>query len=141
MKTMAQKLDSNELAVFEAFVTNARTGLKQPQVATASGVPRMTVHRILKRFEENGVVVKMGKAAGSKAYLYRLNGADREVVEMGRAVLDYSIRVNRHETAKMRQEAASQEPKELFTETLRHFPSDANGKRAVPARQEIATWG
>lgn len=136
MKAMSEKIESHELAVFEAFVRNARRGLKQPQIAEASGVPRMTVRRILQRFEKNGVVVNMGKAPGSKAFLFKLNAADHEIVEMGRSVIEYSVRVNRHETAKL--QATSQEPKELFTETLLHFPSNSLGKRASPAKQEIA---
>jgi predicted transcriptional regulator len=117
---MSAKLESSELAVFEAFVRNARRGLKQPQIAEASGVPRMTVRRIMQRFEKTGIVVNMGKEQGNKAFLYKLNAADAEVVEMGRAVLEYTVRINKLETAKYKRQA------------------DQGKLHFIPAKQEIA---
>lgn len=94
MATMAERLGSPELAAFQAFI-GCRKGLTPVQLARASDLPHMTARRILRRFEERGVVVDMGKVPGSKSHVYRLNAADREIVEVGRAILQYAVRSNR----------------------------------------------
>jgi DNA-binding Lrp family transcriptional regulator len=126
---MSARLGSSELAVFEAFVRNARRGLKQPQIADASGVPRMTVRRIMERFEKKGIVVNMGKEPGNKALLYKLNAADPEVVEMGRAVLEYTVRINKLETTRQKRVAQNNNETILFESHKTPFPNPAVSRR------------
>lgn len=139
MKSMATKLSSSELAVFEAFVTNSRTGLKRPQIQSASGVPNMTVRRIIKRFETEGIVINTGKVPGSKAELFRLNSADREVVEIARSLLEYSVRMNRVETAKLNEEAAKAdaEPTTTIESTSRTFPNKSALGLVFPKKRTL----
>jgi hypothetical protein len=141
MKSMATKLSSSELAVFEAFVTNARTGLKRPQIQIASGIPNMTVRRIIKRFQNEGIVVNVGKAPGSKAELFRLNAADREVVEITRSLLDYSVRMNKIETAKFNHEAAKAraEPTEVLeSSSTMTFPNKPALGLVIPKKRTFS---
>lgn len=90
MRTIASKLQSHRLAVFEALVDNDETGLTIPDVVRISGVPKSTVHRVLADYLSRRIVrIKTRKG---KAAVFCLNSADDEVVEIARAVNQYSLR-------------------------------------------------
>lgn len=90
MKTIASKIGSKRMAVFEALAANHSNGMTLPALAAASGVPRSTVPRIVADFENRGLVVEVGRKG--KAPIFRLNHRDLETIEVARACTFYTYR-------------------------------------------------
>jgi hypothetical protein len=87
--TIAAKVGSSRLAIFEALASNDPEGLVIPEIIRASGVPKSTVHRVVRDFEARGLIVTAGRRR--KAPVFRLNPADDEVIDVSRALNAYAM--------------------------------------------------
>lgn len=97
MTTLAEILESQEMAVAEALAANDHTGLTIPGIATASGVPPTTAARIVKRMQEKDILMVVGKRL--KAPIFRFNPTHAGAVELARIALEFSLRVMDREEA------------------------------------------
>lgn len=104
--TIAAKVGSSRLAIFEALAANDLLGMVIPEIVRASGVPKSTVHRVMEDFQARGLVVQVGRRR--KAPVFRLNPGDEEVVHVSRALSSYhSWRMGKELEAYRRQERVS----------------------------------
>jgi IclR-like helix-turn-helix domain-containing protein len=85
--SVAAKVGSSRLAIFEVLAANDLPGMVIPEIIRASGVPKSTVHRVIADFEARGLIVRAGRRR--KAPLFRLNPADEEVVHVSKALSSY----------------------------------------------------
>ncbi|MEK6985493.1 MAG: hypothetical protein AABX89_03810 [Candidatus Thermoplasmatota archaeon] len=91
MTNIAALIGSQEMALIEALALNDHTGLTCPGIVQASGIPKSTVDRMVKRMESSDLLTRTGKRR--KAPVFRLNGSRPEVVELARIVAEFPVRV------------------------------------------------
>lgn len=97
MRTFGNKLGSHRMSMFETLADNPE-GLTPPEIVSMAEVPKSTVHRILKDWEEDGIVVPAGRHR--KSTIHKLNPRDEEILLMVEAVSDYTIRLASAQAAK-----------------------------------------
>lgn len=76
--------------MFEALADNP-DGLIPPEIVSMAGVPKSTVHRIIKDWKEDDILVPKGRHG--KSTIYQLNPRDEEIRLMVDTVNDYTIRL------------------------------------------------
>lgn len=90
MRTFGSKLGSHRMSMFETLADNPE-GLTPPEIVSMAEVPKSTVHRIIKDWREDGILVPAGRHR--KSTIYQLNPRDEEILLMVEAVSDYTIRL------------------------------------------------